>query len=125
MIFPGSSSFFLQAAGHFVSAAVQMKRCALKIIKLELGRRPDNDTDCVKIEETSDGRFALTGTALCQQSYDDIGSVSLVETATFERLSEAEEAGIVWANAQGVQVLYVGYGTLDHPIAQSEIDGPL
>ncbi len=22
-------------------------------------------------------------------------------------------------------VLYVGYGTLDHPIAQSEIDGPL
>ncbi len=97
----------------------------MEIIKLGLGQRPDNDTDCVKIEETSDGRFALTGTVLCQQSDDDSESVSLVGTSTFERMSEAEEAGIVWASAQGVQVLYVGYGTLDCPIAQSEIDRPL
>jgi hypothetical protein len=67
----------------------------------------------------------LTGTVLCQQGEDDSDSVSLVETATFEKMSEAEEAGIVWANAQGVQVLQVGYGTLDHPIAQTAIDAPL
>ncbi len=97
----------------------------MEIIRLELGERPENDTDCVKIEETSDGRFALTGTALCQLNDDDNESVSLVGTSTFERMWEAEEAGIVWANAQGVQVLYVGYGTVNHPIAQSEIDGPL
>jgi hypothetical protein len=97
----------------------------VEIIKLELGQRPGNDTDCVKIEETSEGRFALTGTALCQQGEDAAESVTLVETATFDEVSEAEEAGIVWANAQGVQVLYVGYGTLDHPIAQAEIDRPL
>jgi hypothetical protein len=97
----------------------------LKIVRLALGERPSNDTDCVKIEETSDGRFALTGTALCQQGEDDPESVSLVETATFENMSEAEDAGLVWANAQGVQVLYVGRGTKDHPIAESEIDKPL
>jgi hypothetical protein len=97
----------------------------LEIIRLGLGQRPSNDTDCVKIEETSDGRFALTGTALCLQGEDAAESVTLVDTATFENMSEAEQAGLVWANAQGVQVLYVGRGTLDHPIAQSEIDGPL
>jgi hypothetical protein len=97
----------------------------LKIVKLALGERPSNDTDCIKIEETSDGRFALTGTALCQQDEDEAESVSLVETATFANMAEAEEAGLVWANAQGVQVLYVGRGTKDRPIAQSEIDRPL
>jgi len=97
----------------------------LEVIKLELGQRPSDDSDCIKIEETADGRFALTGTVLCQQGEDDAESVSLVATATFEKMSEAEEAGMVWANAQGVQVLHVGYGTLDRPIAQTAVDGPL
>lgn len=97
----------------------------MEIIRLELGERPSDDTDCVKVEETSDGRFALSGTVLCQQDGDDAESVSLIHTATFEKMSEAEEAGVVWADAQGVLKLYVGYGTLEHPIAQSEIDGPL
>ncbi len=97
----------------------------MEIIRLKLGERPSDDTDCVKVEETSDGRFALSGTVLCQQGGDDAESVSLVETGTFERMSEADEAGVVWANAQGVQVLYIGYGTLEHPIVQTEIDGPL
>ena len=97
----------------------------MEVIRLDIGRRPSDDSDCVKVEETSDGRFALTGTVLCEQGGDDAESVSLVGTATFENMAEAEEAGLVWANAQGVQVLYVGYGTLDRPIAQSDIDGPL
>jgi hypothetical protein len=97
----------------------------LEIIRLELGQRPSDDTDCVKIEETSDGRFALTGTVMCLQGNNDAESVSLVETTTFEKMSEAEEAGIVWANAQGVQVLHVGYGTREHPIAETAIDRPL
>ena len=97
----------------------------MEIIRLELGQRPSDDTDCVKVEETSDGRFALSGTVLCQQGGDDAESVSLVGTATFAQMSEAEEAGLVWANAQGVQVLYVGNGTIDHPIARTAIDEPL
>ncbi len=96
----------------------------MEIINLELGQRPSDDSDCVKIEQTSDGRFALTGTVMCQQG-DDTESVSLVGTATFEKMSEAEEAGVVWANAQGVQVLFVGYGTMAQPIARTEIDEPL
>jgi hypothetical protein len=40
-------------------------------------------------------------------------------------MSEAEEAGIVWANAQGVQTLYVGYGTLAYPTEKTDVDGPL
>ena len=97
----------------------------MEINWLGLGQCPANDTDCVKIEETSDGRFALTGTALCVQGEDAAESVTLVDTATFENMSEAEQAGLVWANAQGVQVLHVGRGTLERPIAPSEIDGPL
>lgn len=97
----------------------------MDVIRLALGQRPSDDTDCIKIEQLSDGRFALTGTALCQVSGEDADSVSLVETDYFEAMSEAEEAGIVWANAQGVQTLHVGYGTLAHPIEQTEVDGPL
>ncbi len=97
----------------------------MEVIRLELGQRPSDDTDCIKVEETADGRFALTGTVLCQQGEDDPESVSLMETATFEKMSEAEEAGVVWANAQGVQVLHVGYGTLGRPIEQAEVDRPL
>ena len=96
----------------------------LKIVRLAMGRRPSDDTDCVKIEEKSDGRFALTGTVLCQNG-GAAESVSLMETATFEDRAKAEEAGFVWANAQGVQLLYVAFGSLDRPIAQSEIDEPL
>ena len=97
----------------------------MQVIRLGLGQRPSDDSDCIKVEETADGRFALTGTVLCQQGGDDVESVSLVETATFERMSDAEEAGVVWANAQGVEVLHVGYGTLDYPMEQGTIDGPL
>lgn len=97
----------------------------MQVIKLGLGQRPSDDSDCIKVEQTADGSFALTGTVLCQQSEDDAESVTLVETATFERMSDAEEAGVVWANAQGVELLHVGYGTLDHPMEQATIDGPL
>lgn len=97
----------------------------MDVIRLALGKRPSDDTDCIKIEELSDGRFALTGTALCQLSGEDADSVSLVETDHFNEMSEAEEAGIVWANAQGVQTLYVGYGTLAQPIERADVDGPI
>jgi hypothetical protein len=97
----------------------------VEIIRLALGQRPSDNTDCIKIEESSDGRFALTGTALCQLSGEDADSVSLVETDHFDQMSEAEEAGIVWANAQGVQTLHVGYGTLAHPIERTDVDGPI
>jgi len=97
----------------------------VEVIKLSLGERPSDSSDCIKVEETAEGRFALTGTVLCQQGREDAESVSLIETASFESMSEAEQAGIVWADAQGVQVLYVGYGTLDQPIAQAVIDEPL
>lgn len=97
----------------------------MEIRRLKLGQRPPDDTDCVKIEETADGRFALSGTVLCQQGGDGAESVSLIETAAFDQMPAAEEAGIVWANAQGVQVLHIGYGTLEHPIELSVIDKPL
>jgi hypothetical protein len=97
----------------------------VEIIRLALGQRPSDNTDCIKIEESSNGRFALTGTALCQLSGEDADSVSLVETDHFDEMSEAEEAGIVWANAQGVQTLHVGYGTLAHPIERTDVDGPI
>lgn len=96
-----------------------------EIVRLALGQHPSNDTDCIKIEELSDRRFALTGTALCQLSGEDAKSVSLVATEHFEEMSEAEEAGLVWANAQGMQTLHVGYGTMAHPSELADVDGPV
>jgi hypothetical protein len=40
-------------------------------------------------------------------------------------MSELEKASIVWANAQGVQTLHIGYGTLACPIEPTDVDGPL
>jgi hypothetical protein len=97
----------------------------VEIVRLALGQRPSDDSDCIKIEETSDGRFALTGTALCQLSGADAESVSLVATEHFQGMSEAEEAGLVWANAQGVQTLHIGYGTLALPLELADVDRPL
>ena len=97
----------------------------MEIVRLALGQRPSDDTDCIRIEELSDGRFALTGTALCQLTGEETVSVSLVETEYFDGTTEAEEAGIVWAKAQGVQTLHVGYGTLADPIKRTDVDGPL
>jgi hypothetical protein len=97
----------------------------MEVIRLALGQRPSDDTDCIKIEEVAEGSFALTGTALCQLSGEDADSVSLVDTDHFNDMSEAEEAGIVWANAQGVQTLHVAYGTLAHPIERTDVDGPV
>ena len=96
----------------------------MQIIKLEVGQRPPDDSDCIRIEETEDGRFALTGTALCEKD-EDTESVTLVGTRHYDTMSEAEEAGLVWANAQQVKVLHVGYGTLAKPMAMTEVDRPL
>jgi hypothetical protein len=46
-------------------------------------------SDCMKIEELSDGRFAVTSTALCQLSGEDADPVSLVETDYLDEMSEA------------------------------------
>ncbi|WP_431848503.1 hypothetical protein [Allosphingosinicella sp.] len=43
----------------------------------------------MKIEELSDGRFAVTSTALCQLSGEDADPVSLVETDYLDEMSEA------------------------------------
>jgi hypothetical protein len=96
----------------------------LQIIKLATGQRPPDDSDCIRIEELADGRFALTGTALCEKD-EETESVTLVETRHYDSMAEAEEAGLVWANAQQVKILHVGSGTLANPIALNEIDRPL
>jgi hypothetical protein len=97
----------------------------MDVIWAALGRRPSDNTDCIKIEEKSAGRFAPTRTALCQLSGADAGSVSLIDTDHFNDKSEAENASIVWANALGVQTLHISYGTLACPIERTDVDGPL
>ena len=96
----------------------------MEIIRLEVGQRPPSDSDCIRIEQTNEGRYALTGTALCQQS-EETESVSIIGTQDFDTIKEAERAGVVWAAVQLVEKLYVGYGTLASPIALAESDRPL
>src|SRR4028118_1354872 len=77
-----------QSSRNMLNVAAAEGDCPLEVIRLELGQRPSDDTDCVKVEETSDGRFALTGTVLCQKG-DAAESASPVGTTTFQEPSWA------------------------------------
>ncbi|RZI56774.1 MAG: hypothetical protein EOP94_04085 [Zymomonas sp.] len=63
------------------------------------------DADCVNIEPGADGKFMLSGNALCGEEVVSLISSTLV----FDDRESAREQGIAWADAQGVELLYVTF----------------
>ena len=95
----------------------------MELIKLPVGAQAEVDTDCIRIEQLDAGSFRLTGTALCVAE-DEGASVSLMNGLTYASSSEAEAAGLAWAESVGVERLFISTGTLDQPLELTEIDLP-
>lgn len=95
----------------------------MKIVRLQIGKQADIDQDCVRLEEQRDGTWRLSASGLCFG--DGAESVTVIDGPRFGTLAEAEEAGLAWAASVGVTELVVGYGTVEQPLEDLEIDKPL
>lgn len=82
----------------------------MEIIKLAPGEMADEDTDCIKIDRTADGRYSLVSSALvaCDDGYENIeDSEAVVSSDTYDSYEEAEAAGLAWASGLCVDRIYV------------------
>jgi hypothetical protein len=83
----------------------------MEIIKLAPGELADADTDCIKINETAEGRFTLVASALmaCGDGESE-ESVAMVSSDPYPSYDAAEAAGLAWAAANCVETLYIETG---------------
>ena len=89
----------------------------MEIIKLPPGEMAAEDTDCIKINETPDGRFSLVASALmdCGDG-DNLESVALVSSESYSSYDDAEAAGLAWAESHCVATVYVETGGNPEPV---------
>lgn len=89
----------------------------MEIIKLEPGVLASEDSDCIKINETTDGRFSLVASALMRcGDTDNLESVALVASDPYPSYDDAEAAGLAWAEAHCVETIYVESGGNPEPV---------
>ena len=63
------------------------------------------NVDCVNVDAVEGGKFSLWANALCG---DEV--VSLISNNTlYDTRQEAEEQGLAWADAQGVETVYLTF----------------
>ena len=81
----------------------------MEIIKLPPGEEADEDTDCIKIQRTSEGRYSLISSALVEcDDYEDQGdSEAVISSESYDTYEEAEAAGLAWASGLCVERIYV------------------
>lgn len=82
----------------------------MDIIKLPPGEQAGEDTDCIKIERTADGRYSLITSALVACDNDDVDagdSEAVISSDTYSSAEEAEAAGLAWAAGLCVERIYV------------------
>lgn len=69
----------------------------MEIIKLESDVTASEDTDCIKINKTADGRYSLVASAFIRcGNGDELESVALVASETYPSYDAAEAAGLAW-----------------------------
>ena len=74
----------------------------MEIVKLPVGESAPKDSDCISVDEQSDGSFAYTGSLLAGDE-----SVAIVTPIRCDTREAAEEQGMVWAAGCNVERLYV------------------
>jgi hypothetical protein len=89
----------------------------MEILKLPAGQIASPESDCIRIQQLSDGRFALEGSVLlgCGDG-DALESVSLIGGETYESYAAAEAAGIAWASEHCPRVLYISRSEGTEPL---------
>ena len=89
----------------------------MEIIKLAPGEMAAEDTDCIKINETPDGRFSLVASALMEcGDADNLESVALVSSEPYSSYEDAEAAGLAWADSHCVATVYIETGGNPEPV---------
>ena len=89
----------------------------MDIVKLPAGQYASDDTDCIRIQETPDGRFLLTGTVLLRCGDGEASeSVALIGGEPYQSYDDAEAAGAAWANEHCVEVLHVSRSEGTEPL---------
>ena len=77
----------------------------MEIIRLAEGQSAPPNEDCVNVDALGSDQFGLWANALCGEEM-----VSLIgSTRTFETREQAEDEGLAWADAQGVQTVYLTF----------------
>lgn len=80
----------------------------MDIIKLPLGEKASDESDCIRIQECSDGSFNLIGSVLLSCGDAEVAeSVSLIGGDPYGSYEAAEAAGLAWAGEHCADVLYV------------------
>lgn len=80
----------------------------MDIRKLPAGVPAPSDSDCIRIQELEDGRFALNGSVLFRCGDTDAAeSVSLVGGEPYSTYDDAEAAGLAWAHDHCAEALFV------------------
>lgn len=89
----------------------------MQIIKLAHGQMAPVNTDCIKINATDAGGYSLVASALmtCGDG-EDQESVALVGSDPYSTYEEAEAAGLAWAEAHCVEVIYIETGDGPEPL---------
>jgi len=80
----------------------------VQIINLPAGELAPENTDCVHIERTGEGKYQINCSALlsCGDG-DEVESVALIGGDRYDSYKQAEAAGLAWAAEQCVVHLYV------------------
>ena len=89
----------------------------MEIVKLPPGKMASEDTDCIKINETADGRYSLVACALmdCGDG-DNLESVARVPSDPYPSYDAAEAAGLAWAEAHCVATIFIETGGNAEPV---------
>ena len=89
----------------------------MEIVKLAPGEMAPIDTDCIKINEASEGAFTLVASALMEcGDGDNLESVALISSDPYPTYDDAEAAGLAWAEAHCVATIYIETGGGSEPI---------
>jgi hypothetical protein len=93
----------------------------MEIIRLPHGVLASEDTDCIKINETSEGKFSLVAAALmaCGDG-DEVESVALVASNPYPSFEAAEAAGLAWAESHCVETIFIETGGTAEPIKSGD-----
>ena len=80
----------------------------MDIIKLPFGEQAPKESDCISVEEMSDGRFNLNTSALSACPDEDAAeSASVIGGAPYDSYDAAEAAGLAIAAEQCVDTVYI------------------
>jgi hypothetical protein len=80
----------------------------MEIHRLPAGQLAPEDSDCVHVSKTADGKYELNCSVLlaCGEG-DEVESVALIGGRAYDSFEQAEAAGLAWAADQCVETLYV------------------